>query len=258
MTSLLAKHLPLSLRPLLETTTWQPITTGASGARVFRLHTGDTVRYLKIAPDLHAEEERLRWLQGRVPVPQVLHSARHEGRHFLLLSALPGLMPFHDALPWSPEERMRAMAQAARRFHALPVDECPFPRGLDWALAQARDNMLSGRVAEDDFDAHRKGRRASDLFQELLAARPHDEDFVVVHGDLYPVNVLVHPQTHALLGYVDVGRVGVADRYVDLALIANAIRWHYGTDYWALFFEVYGVPLDREKIDYYALLDEFF
>lgn len=49
-----------------------------------------------------------------------------------------------------------------------------------------------------------------------------DEDLVVAHGDFTPMNVL----EGGIL--IDVGALGVADRYRDLALAARDLREDFG------------------------------
>ncbi len=195
---------------------WQVVTTGESSAQVYRVRVGDAPHYLKLSAhtdpaSVVAERDRLQWLVGRVPVPQVIYAGASVTHHFLLMSAIEGLHPFHDDLAWSPHERIAVLARAVRRFHCLPVAECPYVWDVPPAPASA----------------------------------------VVVHGDLFPVNMLVHPDTQALNAYIDVGRVGVGDAYTDLARCCLAIDWHYGTAYIPAFFEQYGAPLDRDRLRFH-------
>lgn len=78
----------------------------------------------------------------------------------------------------------------------------------------------------------------------------------------YP-NILLDPDTLELAGVVDVGRLGVADRYVDLALAARSLSSQelnpqYGPGAATRFLSRYGEdPPDEAKITFYCLLDEF-
>src|SRR3954449_2313667 len=75
----------------------------------------------------------------------------------------------------------------------------------------------------DDLDEERRGWTRDRLVAELLATRPADEDLVVCHGDLTLDNVLFDPDTCRVTGVLDAGRLGVADRWVDLAIATRSL-----------------------------------
>src|ERR1700730_6218096 len=89
--------IPANLRALLVGGSLHRVSSGESGTRVFRIiRSGGSACYLKIADalwqreELLAEKERLEWLQGRLPVPEVYAFSVENGRSFLLLSEIPG------------------------------------------------------------------------------------------------------------------------------------------------------------------------
>jgi kanamycin kinase len=78
---------------------------------------------------------------------------------------------------------------------------------------------------------------------------------VVCHGDLCLPNVIVDPRTSTVTGVIDVGRLGVADRYADLALITRSLSAAQAER----FLTGYGAgPVDASRMAFYRLLDEFF
>ena len=62
-----------------------------------------------------------------------------------------------------------------------------------------------------------------DLASQLLADRPVGEDPVVCHGDLSIPNVLFDPDTVEFTGFIDVGRVGTADRHADIGIVTRSL-----------------------------------
>ncbi|MEV8504148.1 APH(3') family aminoglycoside O-phosphotransferase [Actinoplanes sp. NPDC051475] len=225
---------------------WETVTTGLSGAVVTRRagvyrKTSDDQGH-----DLVAEGERLRWLRARgIPAAEVLTC-----RPGLLETAeVPG-RPASEHWPMADRPRIvDALADFTRRLHALPVAECPFDRRLAVTIPEA----LAADVALDMLDAERAGWDRDQLVARLVATRPALEDLVVCHGDLCLPNVLLDPVTCEVTGVVDVGRLGVADRWADLALTTRSLVGDGDR-----FLDRYGIPLDPAKLEFYRLLDEFF
>ena len=87
---------------------------------------------------------------------------------------------------------------------------------------------------------------------ELEATAPADEDLVVCHGDFCAPNVLL--QEGRVTGYVDLGELGVADRWWDVAVGAWSVGWNFGKELEPLFYEAYGVTPDVGRIRFYRLL----
>ncbi|MBB5790941.1 APH(3') family aminoglycoside O-phosphotransferase [Jiangella mangrovi] len=228
----------------------EEITTGKSGATVVR--TAGTYRKESADDDLIGEGARLIWLAAHgIPAAEVLEC----GPGLLVTAEVPGRPAAGD---WPPEARDRvvdALAELTRALHALPVGECPFDRRLAVTMPAA----LSAEVDLDDLDDERHGWTRDQLVAELLATRPASEDLVVCHGDLGTLNVMVDPSTFEVTGVVDAGSLGVADRWLDLAIATRSLEGRVGGDgASARYLRSYGVEVDAEKLTFYRLLDEFF
>jgi kanamycin kinase len=87
---------------------------------------------------------------------------------------------------------------------------------------------------------------------ELLRLRPRTEDLVVCHGDYCLPNVLI--SDGRVTGFVDLGEVGVADRWWDLAVGSWSVTWNLGPGWEDLFLASYGVARDEQRIAFYRLL----
>lgn len=100
--------------------------------------------------------------------------------------------------------------------------------------------------------------RVTAQLAERLAQEPGD--LVVCHGDLCLPNIMISPQDFSVAGFIDLGRLGVADRHADLALLfANSREtWTEGAravTAQARFLDAYGTPADPERLAFYLRLD---
>jgi kanamycin kinase len=175
--------------------------------------------FVKVYPDQHAglltaEATRLRWAADFAAVPQVLST----GPGWLHTAALPGRSAVDPHWIARPLDAARAIGAGLRRLHdALPVDQCPF-RAPAWVPADA----------------------------------PAADRLVVCHGDACAPNTIVGDDG-LCTGHVDLGDLGVADRWSDLAVATMSLAWNFGSSggQEAALLEAYGVAPDQERIAYY-------
>ncbi|MCA1443402.1 APH(3') family aminoglycoside O-phosphotransferase [Ensifer sp. IC4062] len=254
--------LPRAFRDRLSGYTSEKDTLGQSASTVLMLKADRqpllVVKHEKPGPfaELENEAARLEWLatQG-LPCPRVLGQAQHAGQSWLLMEAIGGLDLASSRL--SPAERIVILADALRRLHRLNPAKCPFDHRLRGRIAAAEARMAAGLVDEDDFDDERRGKTARELFGELQVRRPNEEQLVVTHGDACLPNIVARGDRFA--GFIDCGRLGVADLYQDIALACRSISYNLGKDWVQPFLDLYGLPNpDPEKLSFYCLLDEFF
>jgi len=180
--------------------------------------TGSLAReFVKVQPDEHAallvaEAIRLRWAAGFVPVPRVLST----GHGWLHTAALPGRSAVDPYWAARPVAAARALGAGLRRLHdTLPVAGCPFGPP-SWVPADA----------------------------------PPADRLVVCHGDACAPNTLIGADGDCS-GHVDLGDLGVADRWSDLAVVTMSLAWNFPTVEEDALLDAYGVAPDHERIAYY-------
>jgi kanamycin kinase len=209
-----------------------PVWLNNLGGATFR--AGD--RYIKHQPrsaesTVEGEVRRLDWARRDTPVPRVLdhgHDATHE---WLVTAALPGRSAVDPRWVAEPATAVRAVGRGLRALHhALPVEDCPF----DWSVGE--------RIA----NAERRGIRVPD---HLRYALPVDR-LVVCHADACCPNTLLD-DTGEWTAHVDLGLLGTADRWADIAVAAMSTEWNYGPGWEDALIAAYGVEPDRERLAYY-------
>lgn len=129
----------------------------------------------------------------------------------------------------------RGLGQAFGRCTTdCPVADCPF----EWSV--------SARLAQ--LPTHRRAE---------FSDSPPVERLVVCHGDACAPNTLIDDSGRCC-GHVDLGDLGVADRWADLAVATLSLGWNYpaaSPGFWeADFYHGYGVEPDERRVDYYRWL----
>ncbi|BDZ43057.1 putative phosphotransferase [Paraoerskovia sediminicola] len=234
-----------------------PVWRNEVGGLTFRVGSG---HHLKWAPDgvgldLPGEAERMVWAAGRTPVPRVVaHGNAGDGRWtgtWLVTETLPGESAVAPRWIADPARAVEALGAGLRALHdSLDVADCPFAWSVRDRVANARDRADAGDGPESWFPEHRTIPLADALARLADAPEP---DLVVCHGDACAPNTLLSDDG-AWAGHVDLGSLGVADRWADVAVAAWSTEWNYGPGWDGALYEAYGVDPDAEKIAYYRLL----
>jgi kanamycin kinase len=175
--------------------------------------------YVKVAPlewahHLVAEAARLHWAAAYVRVPRLIGS----GDGWLRTAGLPGRSAVDPRWVADPRTAARAIGAGLRMLHdALPVDECPF----------GPPPWVTGSMPIDRL--------------------------VVCHGDACAPNTLIdddgRPGAH-----VDLGDLGIADRWADLAVATLSLSWNYDGTWEGELLDAYGVEPDATRIEYFRAL----
>ncbi|WP_083880759.1 APH(3'') family aminoglycoside O-phosphotransferase [Nocardia araoensis] len=247
---------------------WEPVGGGESGAEVYR--SADGARYAKCVDSaqvaaLALERDKIVWLGGNdIPGPEVLDWRADDDGACLVTAAVPGVAA--DAVPVRTLTRAwEAIADAVRRLHDLPTEACPFDRGLARMFAMAQDVVVRGAVHTEFLPEEQQGTPPTVLLTRLageLESRMTREfaEAVVCHGDLCLPNIILDPDTHTVAGFVDLGRLGIADPYADIALLLANARESWQDEGLAehadrTFAARYGIDLDADRQRFFLHLD---
>jgi kanamycin kinase len=221
-------------------------------------------QYRKFTREAPTEAATLAWLRAQgLPAAEVLDV----GENWLITREIPG----RTAAQWWPAQQglriVDALVEITRTLHAVPVGACPFDRTLAVTAPLARAAAEADTINLDDLDDERRGWTAGELLAALDTRLPDVRDRevpVVTHGDWCLPNVVFDTDTVEVVGLLDTGRAGRADRYNDLALMSRSLgssqlNPQYGRYCAYRFLNRYGhQSADDDKLAFYRLLDEFF
>lgn len=234
---------------------------GRLGSRIWRVALGrGGVGYLKVATpgchdDLAAEHDRLRWLFGRLPVPEVVEYAASNGLACLLIRELPGQPAHRAAAQLDRDALVDRLAAGLRQIHALPVNDA-FDCSVERELASAERLLRTGCV---DLAAVQRaaGEPARALLDRLAASAAPTTARVFTHGDYCLPNVMIEGERP--LGFLDWAAAGAGDPHRDLALAIDSVRDNLGAARAARFIDGYGRRrIDPERLAFHRRLDLFF
>jgi streptomycin 3"-kinase len=247
---------------------WEHVAGGESGATVVQDRRRQ--RYAKLVPSaqvpgLAAERDRTAWLnRTTVPSAPLLDWRQTEAGACLVTRAVPGV-PASELDAPALRRAWPSVAAAVRALHALSTDRCPFDRSLAQMMALARATVAQGRVVVEFLPAELQSTPPTQILEAIEAELPgrlaqERAQLVVCHGDLCLPNILVDPDTDQVQAFIDLGRLGTADPYGDIALLLATARETWSDEATARradqeFAEIYATELDAERLDFYLRLD---
>lgn len=208
-----------------------PVWVNQIGGVTFAIDGG--AEYVKYGPphdefDPDPEFARLRWVIAFVNAPRPIdHGLDAAGNRWLRTVGIPATSAVLAGWRDHPDVVVPELGRALRRFHDLvPVAECRWEYSVD------------GRLA------------ATSVVLPPAEERPA-LDGVVCHGDACNPNFLLD-EAGQCVGYVDLGMLGVGDRWADLAPALLSLGWNYGEGWEPAFLEAYGIERDAAKQEFYT------
>jgi kanamycin kinase len=228
------------------------------GGLTFEVGTGTVRWFVKWAPvssgiDLGVEAARLRWAHAFTPVPRVLDQGSDDTGSWIVTTPIPGESAVADRWKDDPATAVSAVGTGLRALHdALPVGACPFSWSQERRVHDARTRASAGLLDPARWDRAHRSLSVDEALRLLDHAPPVDR-LVVCHGDACAPNTVLTDDGR-WSGHVDLGALGVADRWADLAVATWSTQWNYGPGWESRLLAAYGVSDDPARTRYYRLL----
>ncbi|MBM3663579.1 MAG: aminoglycoside 3'-phosphotransferase [Actinobacteria bacterium] len=228
------------------------------GGLTFEVGSGDDRQFVKWLPPNQAwrlapEAERMRWAASYVQVPEVIDGDHDADGAWLLTRGLPGDNAVSDRWTVNPEMAVRAVGAGLRQLHdRLPVGDCPFSWSADDRIAEVGRRHRAGELDPSGWHPTHQHLTVEDALN-IIDYPPRTDQLVVCHGDACAPNTLI-ANDGTCSGHVDLGTLGVADRWADLAIATWSTEWNYGPGWELTLLDAYGIDADPERTRYYRLL----
>jgi aminoglycoside phosphotransferase len=228
------------------------------GGFTFEIGTHPERRFVKWSPkatclDVDGEITRLQWAGTHIAVPKVLSTGADQEGTWLVTEALPGESAVSERWRADPTTAVVAIGRGLREMHeSLPIEGCPFSWSAERRVVDAERRAELGLI--DPSDWH-QDHQELDLPAALIQIRliPTVDRWVVCHGDACSPNTLVGDDGRCS-GHTDLGALGAADRWADLAVATWSAVWNYGERFEELLLDAYGIEPEPTRIAYYRLL----
>ena len=172
---------------------------------VWRLGGETGAVYVKRAAHLAGERDRLAWLAGRWPVPDVVGFFHAAGDDWLLTREVPGVALYHPSVGLPPASVASLLGETLRGIHSSDATGCPFGTSKPGHVLIHGDYCLPNVL------------------------------FTVGTG-------LARGAPPALSSLIDVGRSGLGDPRDDLAAGLWTLSYNYGPGLGREFLDAYGAP----------------
>lgn len=238
---------------------------GMSPAEVYKIDGGDDALYLKRSArkycdttyDVRREYDIINWLAGKLKLPKVIYYEETKKYNTLIMSGMKGVELEELKGNISIHEYIDYYVRSLKLIRSIDIKDCPYDNRVSFRLNELSYLIENGLadINVDNWEDDTEFDDGTELYNYLKANKP-EEDPVLSHGDLCNSNIFID---EGEIGFIDLGRCGIADKWMDIAFCVREIRELNNDPKWIdLFFDKIGVEPDWNKIKYFILLDELF
>lgn len=261
-------HIPDAIRKIIIDKPFTEDNIGMSGSRIL-MFDEYVLKIEKFPKENDGTVEMMGWLEGKIPVPKLLKYETDENNQYILMSRIKGKMACDKYYLERPGEMVSLLAQALKMLWNVDVSDCPRNRNIEAELKEARYRVENGLVDMDNVEPETfgDGGRFSNPEELLKWLEEHRPDYepVLSHGDFCLPNIFF--KDGSIEGFIDLGDTGVGDKWRDIALCYRSLKHNFDGSFGGkiyedfspdILFEKLDLEPNREKLEYYILLDELF
>jgi kanamycin kinase/aminoglycoside 3'-phosphotransferase-2 len=203
------------------------------------------------------EAERLKWVNGIIPAPEVISYQVENGKEYLVMTYIEGCA----AEEYQQEEGQKSLGyilgEGLRTIHNVPINNCPFddfsPKKLiDLVrknIKERKDEVIN--VINNVFPNYTI-EQLTDLLEMNKAS---EEELVFTHGDYGSGNVMINKGR--IEAFIDLGGAGISDAYYDIYYLVKSLTYYTDRkEEVEEFIKGYGISeLDEDRMKFHQIID---
>lgn len=261
------KKLPEEIADLISDDNYLLDEIGMSESSV-RIYHDKVLKIQKCGLEAENERRMMKWLEGKLPVPKEYAYTVMDDNSYLLMSKCDGMMLCAEEYMENPSMQIKLLSESLKKLWKIDISDCPTDSRLQYKLLQAQYNVEHHLVDLDNVEPEtfgEKGFQSPEKLLQWLCDNQPEEEPVLSHGDFCLPNIF--GVGTKVTGYIDLGKMGIADKWCDIAVCYRSLSHNYAGNYHHhaytgyddnLLFQELGIESDWNKIRYYILLDELF
>ena len=249
------------IKEFLENAILTEIGIGCSDSQVIKIEKEGSIFYLKIADKgiLTSEYEKLKWLSGKIKVPEIIICETENNIEYLITKSLDGEMLCSEFYLTNENWKLGipVLVECLKELYNVDIENCPFDVSLNYKLKLIKYNIDNNLIDTNNISSNiiEKFKTPENIYKYLIENK-FEEELCFTHGDLSLPNIFVYKNNFS--GFIDIGESGVADKWFDLAILVKTLERNYGKESVEAFFEELGIEKNKFKIEYYLLMIELY
>ena len=235
---------------------------GLSNSKVF-IFDDYILKISKLPFDIDNEVRIYQILKDKLPIPEIIDYVVENNTIYLLKTKLKGKLLSDSYYMERPDLLYKLAVKAIKMLWSIDIKDLNLKNTYDVIIKSGKffydNNLLDFKNTDNNIT---KDFKSFDEIFDYLAKNNPNNDNVLCHGDLCLPNIICNG--NKLVGFIDLGLMGISNRYHDLAILYRSIKYNFNGSYGKSYqgfnenklFDLLEIKKDEKLLKYYLLLDE--